>query len=65
MTKEDILIRLLKAGHISDDEFKLLYGDPIPIHNWDWIPKPDHPLIWHGINDPSTGEPIGPTYSTS
>lgn len=26
MNKQDILIRLLKEGHISDEEFKFLYG---------------------------------------
>jgi hypothetical protein len=72
MEAKDILIRLLKDGHITDDEFKLLYPKEQTIEpyiNPNLIPgiglHPWEPQIWHGINHPSTGIPIGPTYTIS
>lgn len=77
MNKEDILIRLLKEGHISDEEFKFLYVDDqkeelmlVP-NPWTTNPPPFNPFqpfgppyVWHGINDPNSGQPLGPTFHT-
>ena len=75
MNKQDILIRLLKDGHITDEEFKLLYPkeqtiEPYINPNGPLIPgiglRPWEPEIWHGVNHPFTGEPLNnPTYTTS
>lgn len=71
--KRDILIRLLLDGHISRDEFKLLYDEPEreisvgslgPIYR-DFpstiMRRPEMP--WFGVLDPITNEPIGPTFA--
>lgn len=69
MEPKDILIRLVKDGHISDEEFKAIYDALIPTIHWS-REYPQHPMpwqepyptIWHGITDPLTGDPLGPSY---
>lgn len=60
MNKQDILIRLLKNGHITDEEFKLLYQD-VPEYITPPLPTTNP---WFGVYDPLTNQPIGPTYTT-
>lgn len=72
MEVQDILIRLLKNGSVTDEEFKILYAKTV-LHidiNSSLIPSIElqscEPKIWHGINHPTTGEPLcNPTYTTS
>lgn len=35
---------------------------PMPIYT---LPDDVIPLVWHGTNHPTTGEPLGPTYSVT
>lgn len=61
-----VLIRLLKDGHISEAEFMSLYEvierAIVPPLNFEMPTVMRGPDIWHGINHPTTGEPLGPTY---
>ncbi len=59
MEKKDILIRLLKEGHITDEEFKLLYDEPIEVLKWNreypqqpmpTVPLNPEPLHWFPLN---------------
>lgn len=63
MNKQDILIRLLKEEHITNEEFKLLYED-VKQEQWFPIRYPNNPPpfgpYW-GIQDPTTGDFIGTT----
>lgn len=51
MDRQDILIRLLKEGHISSDEFKMLY-EPLPIITSGYSQTTDFVLYPHGICPP-------------
>ncbi len=45
MDRQDILIRLLKEGHITEEEFKLLY-EPIDVaRNGFWQPVETYPSV--------------------
>lgn len=81
MDNKNILIRLLKEGHISEVEFESLYEGIRQVEvidvtlktdakDFDWMPTLDEqlqnaPLIWHGTIHPATGEPLGATYSVT
>lgn len=42
MDKKDILIELLKKGHINNEEFKLLYDEPVKV-----VDKVEVPMFEH------------------
>jgi len=72
MENKLILIRLLKAGHVSEEEFMSLYEAIIGLDSqlpteprYPDIWQEPYPLIWHGTNHPTTGELLGPTYSVT
>ena len=46
MNKKDILIRLLKQGHVNEEEFKLLYEEPEQVVVKEFIPYKENIPEW-------------------
>lgn len=58
MDRQDILIRLLKEGHISKDEFKMLY-EQLPVMTSGYL-RTDNEIPFLHLYDPKSA----PFYST-
>ena len=50
-TKKDLIIRLLKDGHITDEEFKILYDDVVRIPMQ--LVRDGHPVIRENYTEKS------------
>lgn len=54
LSKRELVAMLMQNQRLLD---QLAPKDPVI-----YTPIPDIPLIWHGINHPLTGDPLGPTF---